>query len=135
MKLEDQVLKPSQAARLKILGVAQKSLFYHHLAFDKPVFGETITTEWGKQYKKTQVCNDKKAASSAFTVGELGLLLPPGYDTMYLTDLKWCGYDLDGEHILQEYNTEAECRAAMLINLLEMQVITAEECNKRLLES
>lgn len=70
MKLQDQVCTLEQANRLKELGVRQKSLFYHHPAFEKPVFGETWTTQAGKQYKKTLVCNDKRGSTSAFTVAE-----------------------------------------------------------------
>lgn len=76
MKLQDQVIGLNQAMRLKGLGVKQKSLFYHHPAFDTPVFGETVTTEHGKKYKKIQVCNDKKGSASA------------------ITELTWRGHDV-----------------------------------------
>lgn len=72
---------------------------------------------------------------NAFGVAELGVLLPCGYDTMHITGNGWAAYDLDGETVLVNYKTEAECRAAMIIHLLEMNLITTEECNKRLIES
>lgn len=135
MKLEDQVILINQAFVLKALGVVQKSLFYHHPAFDRPVFGETITTEYGKQYKKTQVCNDKKVSASAYTVAELGLLLPSGFDTMRTTNEGWRAYGYDGEDFLGEsvYGTEAQCRAEIIIKLISEGKLTTEEANQRLI--
>jgi hypothetical protein len=120
MKLEEQVCTMEQAVKLKTLGIPQKSLFYWHPAFERPVFGETWTTQTGKQYAKTMVCNDKKGSSSAFTVAELGVILPPGFDTMYCTNEGWRGYDPEGnDYKLVAYNTEAELRADMVISILE----------------
>jgi len=75
MNIESQVCSLEQAKKLKDLGVSQKSIFYWHPNFDNPVFGEQWTTVAGKQYKKTQVCNDKNGSYSAFTVAELGVML------------------------------------------------------------
>lgn len=130
MKLEDQVIHLNKSCLLKTLGIVQKSLFYHHPAFDRPVFGETITTEWGKQYKKTQVCNDKKASSSAFTVSELSLLLGKGTN-----EAGWL-YDAVQEQMNKShsftiaYSPDFMCNC--LIRLLQTGRTTAEECNKRL---
>lgn len=133
MKLQDQVIGLNQAIRLKLLGVIQKSLFYHHPAFDKPVFGETWTTQTGKQYAKTMVCNDKKGAASAFTVAELGVML--GTEEWSTNYKKQNIFYWDAELFalpFGPYPTEAEARAAILIHLLENKLITADEVNKRL---
>lgn len=154
MKLEDQVCTEAQANKLKELGVAQKSIFYYHALFERPVFGETVVTEFGKQYKKAQVRNDKKAAASAFTVAELGMILPAEikecklvqWPIHYTSGTKSYGiqyrYKCDSPVTNQAIpdhcvfgHTEAEVRASLLIELLESKVITAEEANKRLTES
>lgn len=120
MKLEDQCCTLQQAKRLKELGIEQISYF---------VWGErgVITEGWSIE-------GYEDIFYSAYNVAELGIMLPPGYDTMKITDNGWAAYDPDGECVLTHYKTEAECRAAMLINLLET-AITIEECNKRLTES
>lgn len=144
MKLEDQVCTQEQAKKIKELGVIQKSLFYHHPAFERPVFGEEWTTEAGKQYKKTLVCNDKRGSASAFTVAELGVLLPKGlggndgHNWSFYHRHCWkgesVGYSSYGINPIEQgwFITEAESRADMLIQLLEIGKATAEECNKRL---
>lgn len=149
MKLIDQVITLEQAKQLKELGVKQKSLFYHHPAFDVPVFGETWTTEHGKQYKKTQVCNDKKGSASAFTVAEMGAMLPK---TVKLADVQFrygvmgdchVQYIIEasesnrillhkGHQVWTTGKTEAEARAEMLVYLLKNKLITVEEVNARL---
>ena len=150
MKLIDQVIGHNQALRFKALGVMQKSLFYHHPAFDKPVFGETWTTEHGKQYKKVQVCNDKKGSASAFTVAELGVMLPDYYPSWRFKvsesseERKWiatviCGPKppgIDNIHTAHEFDryakTQAEALATLLIALLDIKYITPEQVNARL---
>lgn len=137
MKLENQVCTLQQAKRLRELGITQKSLFYHHPLFGKPVFGET-RLNFTKPHRKL-VCNDKENSFSAFTVAELGAMLPTGYDTMRCTEIDWVteewhGFDDLGKDFPDEngYKTEAECRAAMVIRLLENGAINAEEVNQRL---
>jgi hypothetical protein len=132
MKIQDQVCTLEQANRLKELGVLQKSLFYHHPAFDKPVFGETVVTETGKQYKKVQVCNDKKGAAAAFTVAELGLLLGRSPYAVYLKLDNIEFWHADYEHIpFGAFSTEVEAKAAILIHQLENKLIAAAEVNER----
>lgn len=134
MKLEDQVCTVPQAARLKALGISQKALFYHHPLFGGPAFGERVITTPGSL---TMVCNDKEFAFAAFTVAELGIMLPPGYDTMRTTDHPvdiWRGYDKEGKDVFKGLKgiTEADVRAQMVIYLLENEDITAKEVNGRL---
>jgi len=143
MRIETQVCSLEQSKRLKELGVEQKSVFYFHPAFDKPVFGEVVTTVTGKQYKKTQVCNDKGGANAAFTVAELGVMLPDDVRTNgqgILFVFNPLGNKLDKLALeglpfdFKVYPTQAQASAAMLIHLLENNIITVQEVNKRLAE-
>jgi hypothetical protein len=123
MKLQDQVCTEQQADRLKELGVVQESLFYH------------THSDWGVMPKKS--IDFSGDPSSAFTVAELGVMMPVGYDTMANTEgynsVVWRGYDIDGRDCPKEhFDTEAQCRAAMIISLLESFLITPAEANERL---
>lgn len=121
MKIENQYCLLEQGKRLKELGV--EGSHFHHFQ------GGIHKEAWGNDYYP------------AFSVAELGCMLPNGYDTMQCTEIdweteEWHGYDLDSKDFPDEngYKTEAECRAAMLIRLLENGETTPEEVNKRLSE-
>jgi hypothetical protein len=120
MKIEDQVCTEFQADRLKEFGIIQESLFYH------------THSDWGVMPRKS--IDFSGNPSSSFSVAELGIMLPPGYDTMYCTNDGWRGFDLDGQDMCDSkpFDTEAEARAAMLIYLLENNTITPAEVNERL---
>lgn len=135
MKLEDQVCTLEQAKRLKELGVLQG---HSYAAFIKNKCQQE-TKFWLMPVNSPGVSNEgyEKWDSgclngfSAFTSAELGQMLPFGYDTMQCTGEGWRGYDLDhGDY--GPFETEAKARAAMLIQLLETNAITADEVNKRL---
>lgn len=117
MEIEKQVCSLEQAKRLKELGVKQESLFYWYENYDKPCDAYVVS---------------RTKEASAYTVAELGEMLPSGYDTMRISNVVeftqhygWFGYDLEGEHFPSEtlYPTEAQARAAMLIHLLETKTI------------
>jgi hypothetical protein len=93
MKLSEQVCALEQAKKLYALGVERRSLFYHF-------HGRIEHEAFGSEYY------------SAFTVAELGVMLPP-------FTYSWMG-------------NEAECRAAQLIYLLENNLVTPAETNQRL---
>jgi hypothetical protein len=137
MKIENQVCTLDQADRLKELGVVQESLFYH------------THSDWGVMPKNS--IDFSGDPSSAFTVAELGVMLPhpdnlseiggflhlstfdPGADNK-----PWyCIWEYDTDKYgmkrkLIDGNTEAESRAGMLIHLLETATITPAEVNERL---
>lgn len=120
MKLQDQVCTEPQGDRLKELGIDQESLFYH-----------THSDKWGVLPRSG--IDFSGDPSSAFTVAELGIMLPAGYDSMRISDDGWRGYDLNGRDFPPDtFRTEAGCRVAMIIDLLETEVITVEEVNARL---
>lgn len=140
MKLEDQLCNLEQSKKLKELGIIQESVFYY-TQFSTPTNPNLALYGWRQEHMPVEIYfrrqggisgKDVFVEYSAFTVAELGVVLPSGYDTMYNTGLGWCGYDRDGEHFLQSFDTEAECRAAMLIEIIKRKEVTIEECNKRL---
>ena len=129
MNLEDQVCALELAKRLKELGVKQDSYFYwvrKIFSNDPPVDPWII-----------QDCIDTHAFEniSAFTVAELGELLPPGIEShvgfngspnnitwgcnnQNMHGYKTCEEGAKHSHI--EYaDTEADARAKMLIYLIE----------------
>ena len=134
MKLEDQVCTLEQSIRLKELGVKQQSLACYignELEFFiKPFY------DWAEQKGMN--------ALAAFTVAELGLLLPKGlggndgHNWSFYHRHCWkgesVGYSAHGTPSIEQpwYKTEAESRADMLIQLLESGRITAEHCNELL---
>lgn len=133
MKIENQVCTPDQAKRLNELGVAQGlSAFYWETqsAHDETILHYNRHPFGG--YKEAQYC------FSAYNVAELGEVLPTAYDTMRTTltpsKFEWLGYDNDGNGCPdgKGYATEAECRAAMLIHLIESSLLSVNEVNERI---
>lgn len=137
MKLEQQVVTLEQAKRLKELGVFEN-------AFASWVF-DPLNERWDLSklnVEQLQLVNPDKEAYPAFTVAELGVMLPDLYISGYASNktATCCHYkEADKQRNVKEVekwqgkgNTEAEARAAMLIYLLENGHTTAEEVNQRL---
>lgn len=126
MKRENQVCTLDQAKKLKELGISQDSLcwYVHHIETELVVaFGYSWTDDPGYE------CYPEKWA--AFNVAELGAMLSSknmfpqkGWEDQYWYD------HINGQH--QKFKTEAETRAALLIDLLERKVIKVASVNKRL---
>lgn len=128
MKIENQVCSLKQAKHLKAFGIIQRSYFnyYRINTFEQYSLGSGESGFW----------------YSAFTVAELGVMLPASAYTVYqplnnksysfldAEDLTSC----DNVRLFSIHATEAEARAAMLIYLLENNIITADEVNKKLIE-
>lgn len=117
MKLEDQVCSLELAKRLKELGVAQYSFFY-----------------WIKRKLKKHrpfvsclVGDHHIEIASAFTVAELGEMLPHGFWSSKSADGYDCGFEQDLEQYVETKKTEADARAKMLIYLLENKLLTPKE--------
>jgi hypothetical protein len=123
MKLELQVTSLELSKRLKELGVKQESVFWWNVLFNS---GETELENF-QRYKTSDgsPCDD---SISAFTVAELGEMLPAGYASAHGKDMKWicfCEFKRSGdEGYLKHGDTEADARAQMLIYLLENKLIT-----------
>ena len=139
MKLQDQVCTLPQAKRLKELGVQQDSLFDWVCLMPDPL-GEKWFYEI--QYKTQEPETLQELIASAFTVAELGGMLPRnfasfncGYDIWRVantfTYASGHGEDKIGKLFTGELKTyswfhgenEAQSRAAMLIHLLENKII------------
>ena len=118
MKLEDQVCSLDLAKRLKELGVKQDSYFY----WCKPW---PLGTEWldgGDEYKIVDGVSNN-SSYSAFTVAELGLLIPSEFQSGRNGQEKWiCWYGKTEQMQILTANTEADARANTLIYLVENAV-------------
>jgi hypothetical protein len=114
MKLEQQVCSLDLAKRLKELGVKQESLFY-----------------WSDDVIYIHKRRDAKDWYSAFTVAELGEMLPDYIYSQkrFLQSDDWCIYTAgepkdfpDGKEMIHG-NTESDARAKMLVYLIENNLI------------
>lgn len=164
MKLEHQVVPLKMAKRLKELGVAQESL----LKWIYPADPQMISTTYGVYHHEQakDIVDDNEGdesdseASAAFTVAELGVMLPDGSEVKsskggvaqfntfrsihesagwvcYADYSSPSGITDEGFEAFQVWKqrfckTESEARSAMLIHLLETGLITVEEVNRRL---
>jgi hypothetical protein len=123
MKIELQVCTLEQAKRLNELGVIQgkSAFFYDTWMADKNILQYNSGMVHGEGYKDAESCY------SAFTVAELSIMLLEYAETYYTKNGKWGIGDADAY-----FDTQAEASADRLIYLLENNIITSEEINKRL---
>lgn len=143
MLIEKQCCTLEQAKRLEELGIVQGvSLFFWDELLKKIVYNSHNK----EGYKNAITC------FSMFTVSELGVMLPNSiwqnqcnhslitekfskkWHINYVAESETTSWGLNGLDDGYMLPTEAECRAAMLIYLLENKLVTAEDCNKRLSE-
>lgn len=136
MKLKNQVVSLDIAKRLKELGVKQESLFWWDF---RPKVGES-KCDWHVMLEKQ--LENKYMAKSAFTVAELGDMLPDviklekgnAYFTQektieptnkkHLWEVFYEYFYDEGGKISEQSDTEADARGKMLIYLLENKLIT-----------
>lgn len=139
MDLQKQVISLSQAKRLKELGIEGWTYFVfvkHKGQNDIPFIDNSLDLP---------DLSHLEEVAAAFTVAELGQMLPPrdGWYTFYsMHDKSWiCTNVFDEDIVLFDdveddvsdtFETEAQARAAKLIHLLENNLVTASDCNKRL---
>ena len=142
MNIEKQVCTIEQSKRLSEFGITAKALFYWREYLDESV------SEW----QTALLLNDKTddncikyalADSSypAFTVAELGVMIPEWHFTYSRLEGYASYKNEDGEFSVadgtvngQNYDTEAECRAALVIYLIENNTLSIQTCNSRLLQ-
>lgn len=127
MDLKDQVCSLELSKRLKELGVKQESYFFWYSAFK-----DSEVTVWHSY----QIGSDTERAFSAFTVAELGEMLPDYVNPADYQGARSLGISksMDGWHITystsekwwhrEVADTEADARAKMLIYLIENKLIT-----------
>lgn len=147
MKLESQVCSLELAKRLRELGVKQESAFYwdsitgNRKAKSLWKIGDVISFSYEETYDKP---NDDSYA--AFSVAELGKMLPAGYVTgrgwnpesakRYCCNWYRVNADGDPEDFGAKHrapyrgiffaHTEADARAKMLIHLIENKLVKPE---------
>ena len=142
MPLKDQVCSLELAKKLKELGVEQKSLFYWMRSLKPDNWQIVIEHRLGFLFENgadlAKHRKDEFEMLSAFTVAELGEMLPAGiFSDKGAINSKWMGciarfskFKLDKqdreniETPIMECKTEANARAKMLIYLLENKLIT-----------
>ena len=127
MKLESQLVNKELSQRIKELGVKQESLWWW-LKTEEPTH-----TSWdirGNKFREDFLsCARRLFAISAFTVAELGEMLPEKYRTIKKYNassgkMQWSCYDPNGEGFVETIsNTEANSRAKCLIYLIENKKI------------
>ena len=136
MKLPSQVCTLEQAKKLKALGIVQDAYF---------IWGEqgVITESWGVE-------GNEDVFYSAFTVAELGTMLPATIDGLklpqwpigfkeaaptYGMQYRWDAHDAHHRvyplHVVFG-DSEAQARADLLICLIADGKVSAEEVNQRL---
>lgn len=171
MKIQDQVITIEQAKRLKELGVTADTFMIWMQA--EQLDGEGNHKDWvpalfveiqSSGFDMTSVselpegctndddeCHDTRGNYAAYTVAELGMMMPTHEDGGGIhftwkdagdykgTDIK--GFSAWGRPKLSfnatdtpelVYPTEAQARGALLIHLLENNIITADQCNTAL---
>lgn len=123
MKLEDQVCSLELAKRLKELGVKQESLCHWY----QGVGGEWYLGDTAEMMNNAVEISHMTApqfnSASAFTVAELGEMLPRGFASHKYGN-NWYSLSRNKKRDT-EATTEADARAKMLIYLLENKLITA----------
>ena len=143
MKLEQQVCSLEQAKRLKELGVKQYvSFFQWCIVFPRrnaPRLAPFISWVASNSPSYREYDINKTETYDALTTGELGAALPHRFISYKSNDR----FDLaEGLYYVSSLlvaecpriygSSEAQARAAMLIHLLENNLITADEVNERL---
>lgn len=119
MKLQDQVCTLEQAKKLKELGVSQTGR-YSWFGFEDKYWVQT-TKPVGDEKLSYSADLERYKIASAFTVAELGVMLPLVCNTYRMTDGKWVVLFSPKEHYARKSkycDTEAESRADMLLTLL-----------------
>ena len=130
MKLESQVCSLELAQKLKSLGVKQESLFYWDRKDNFYIESEKYNLKYRLSDETRHDGTTIGEFFSAFTVAELGEMLPPYFSTHFNKHFgKWTCFDGSrGEEVItlwvEKSDTEADCRAKMLIYLLENNLIT-----------
>lgn len=121
MKLENQVVSLKLAKKLKELGFKQESHFYWvHI-------NGAERDEWVILSKKE--FSSKYNHYPAYTVAELGEMLPEKYMSGKLDNRNFNCWEFDEMFMVKNYNnyqtkTEANARAKMLIYLKENNLLT-----------
>lgn len=125
MNLEQQVVSLELAKKMKELGFEQDSLFAY---YNNPYHGYVGAKQLLWEYKE-EGYSQKEFCCFAYTVAELGEMLPASYYSIYFKFAKtwYCDKAMDEQPNCNYDNTksetEADARAKMLIYLKENNLI------------
>lgn len=127
MKLENQVVSLELSRKLKELGVKQESLFYWHPRLDGANRPYIVPAS------HRNGTSPNKDFIPAFTVAELGEMLPADIKSYKYEDGRWsCDgsrkYDTNSAWI--QADTEADARAKVLIYLIENKLVDPISSNE-----
>ena len=123
MKLENQVCSLELSKQLKSLGVKQDSLFFWIREKLKLVTDINYPPSGKELFYNEGFVNDMTVCYSAFTVAELGEMLPI-YCTIQRTATSWLGSYTDEMNChIKKDDTEANARAKMLIYLIKQGLV------------
>lgn len=145
MKIEHMICTIEQSRILKSLKIKQKSAFY--FTSDGEIMAKTTLGYASLGCEQPSGAPDywdegddpdggESEYCSAFNVAELGIMLPAGYSSgqhpKYIG--RWVGWSPIEETIypVSFQDTEAQLRAAILIDLIERKIIIAKDVNKKL---
>lgn len=131
MKLENQVCTLEQAKRINTL-IGKANTAFAFVSENDKSYEIVLCSGYG--WADFPCYSGYKFNYPAYTVAELGVMLPAGkYDTCGWSD-GWRIYTEDGHDAIGDvtFSSEADARASVLIHLLENKHITAEEVNNRL---
>ena len=134
MKQQDQVCTKMQSMRLKDFGIIQNAIFFHHVSLKNAVIGNAQVVKWGTERMVICVEDDTEGSFAAFTVSELNIMLGAVSNGVEYDDENNVWITHWDDRFVASYRTEAQCAAALLIQQLGDNQITAEDCNKRLLK-
>lgn len=141
MKIENQVCSLEQAKRLKELGIEQENYSFKWMDEGSiPYLTDKFRGNWSND---PRMVVDVIGEYRAFTVAELGMMLPEDYSSFHISK-SWhfrkaefgCEHnDNTQPKDVMQAPTEAQARAEMLIYLLNNNHTTSEEVNNRLTNS
>ena len=150
MKLENRVCSLESGKKLKELGIKQDSYLYWvgWYGYSTETINMTFSVKSNSEIKQIERDYHIEKICSAFTVAELGEMLPRGFYSIkyvgapeYIKDknnkIQWtggylnhhwmCGKIYETNEYEQSANTEADARAKMLIYLIENKIIKVED--------
>ena len=126
MKLENQVCSLELAKKLKELGVKHEALFYYSKPYKIHVYSVFRNVQ-----TYSLAAHTDSPPIAAFTVAELGEMLPPITGRGYISTTRFKDKDWHCEFLVSTMNTqklevgdtEADARARMLVYIIENKLI------------
>lgn len=128
MKLEQQVTSLELSNKLKTLGVKQESYFHHYKGVGGWFYLGDNADLMNNAVDFGRMTAPQFESYAAFTVGELGEMLPDDTKS-YRSGGNWFCWAFKkmrhgNEDLIEQADTEADARAKMLVYLIESKLIT-----------